>query len=60
MSETKKVFDPQLWVSQQLELRTNAALKKKNAQFALEHQNDSKRQLLDYVITCANEPDDCD
>lgn len=55
MSETKKVFDPQLWVSQQLEIRTNAALKKKNAQFALEHQNDSKRQLLDYVITCANE-----
>lgn len=55
MSETKKAFDPQLWVSQQLEMRTNAALKKKNAQFALEHQDDSKYQLLEYVVACANE-----
>ena len=53
--EKAKYFDAQEWVNQQLEMRTNAALKLKNAQFAQEHENDSKFQLLNYVAVCARE-----
>lgn len=50
-----KYFDAQEWVNQQLEMRTNAALKQKNTQFAQEHENDTKLQLLTYVGVCARE-----
>ena len=53
--EKAKYFDAREWVNQQLEMRTNAALKQKNTQFAQEHENDSKLQLLTYVGVCARE-----
>ena len=53
--EKTKYFNAQQWVNQQLEIRTNAALKQKNAQFAKDHANDSKFQLLTYVTVCAKE-----
>ena len=53
--EKAKYFNAQEWVNQQLEIRTNAALKQKNAQFAKDHANDSKFQLLTYVTVCAKE-----
>lgn len=53
--EKAKYFDAREWVNQQLEMRTNAALKLKNTQFAQEHENDSKLQLLIYVAACVRE-----
>ena len=50
-----KYFNAQEWVNQQLEMRTNAALKQKNMLFAQEHENDSKQQLMEHVIACARE-----
>ena len=57
LSNKEKVayFDAQAYVNQQLELRTNAALKEKNVQFAQDHAHTSKRELLDYVIACAKD-----
>ena len=55
MNNKVNYFDAQQWVNQQLEMRVNAALKQKNAQFAWEHEHDSKRQLLDYIVACAKD-----
>ena len=46
LSNKEKIafFDAQEYVNQQLEIRVTAALKQKNAQFAQEHEHDSKRQ----------------
>lgn len=57
LSNKEKIafFDAQEYVNQQLEIRVTAALKQKNAQFAQEHEHDSKRQLLDYVIACSKD-----
>lgn len=52
--KTKKpYFDAREWTSRQLALRTDAALKQKNAQFSIEHSNDTDEQLLAYLRECA-------
>lgn len=56
MSNKKKPYlDAREFVSRQIELRTNAALKQKNTRFAIEHAHDTKEQLLSYLRACARE-----
>lgn len=46
-------FDAKEWINKKLDLRTKAALKQRNAQFAEEHAADTPEQLLLYVRQCA-------
>lgn len=48
-------FDPQRWKQQQLEAMTNAAIRRKNVEFAQAHRADSQEQLLTYLRQCAQE-----
>ncbi len=45
----EKYFDAQKFVNRQIELRTYAALKQKNAQFAEDHARDTDERLLEYL-----------
>ncbi|MBP3673885.1 MAG: hypothetical protein J6J18_08675 [Oscillospiraceae bacterium] len=49
LSKKVKYFDAREFVNQKIEERTYIALHQKNAQFAQEHANDSKEQLLEYL-----------
>ena len=55
MNNKVNYVDARQWVNQQLEMRTNAALKQKNAQFAQDNAHTSKRELRDYVLACAKD-----
>ena len=48
-------FDPQRWKQQQLEAMTNAAMRRKNAEFAAAHRDDTDEQLIAYLRQCAQE-----
>lgn len=48
-------FDPQQWKQKQLDAMTNAAIRRKNAEFAAAHRDDSDEQLADYLRQCAQE-----
>lgn len=48
-------FVPQRWKQQQLEAMTNAAIRRKNAEFATLHRNDTDEQLIAYLRKCAQE-----
>lgn len=56
LSKKKKPYlDAREFVNRQIEQRTNAALKQKNARFAIEHAHDTEEQLLSYLRSCAQE-----
>lgn len=42
------------WINVKVTERTHAALKEKHKQFALDHADDTKEELISYVIDCAN------
>ena len=48
-------FDPQKWKYEKLVAMTNAAIQRKNAEFAEAHRNDTNRQLIAYLRQCARE-----
>lgn len=48
-------FDPQQWKQQKLEAMTDAAMRKKNAEFAEAHRGDTDEQMIAYVRQCAQE-----
>lgn len=48
-------FDPQRWKQQQLEAMTNAAMRRKNAEFVAAHRDDTDEQLIAYLQQCAQE-----
>ena len=48
-------FDPRMWKQQKLEAMTNAAIRRKNAEFAAAHQADTDAQLIAYLRECAQE-----
>lgn len=48
-------FDPQRWKQQQLETMTNAAMRRKDAEFVAAHRDDTDEQLIAYLQQCAQE-----
>ena len=54
-NEKKNYFDAREYVNRQLAIRTDQALQEKNKQFALEHEKDSRAQLIDYELQCKDE-----
>ena len=48
-------FDPQRWKQQQLETMTNAAMRRKDAEFVAAHRDDTDEQLIAYLQHCAQE-----
>lgn len=48
-------FDPQRWKQQQLETMTNAAMRRKDAEFVAAHRDDTDEQLISYLQQCAQE-----
>lgn len=54
-NEKKNYFDAREYVNRQLAIRTDQALQEKNKQFALEHEKDSRAQLIGYVLKCKDE-----
>lgn len=54
-NEKKNYFDAQAYVNRQLAIRTDQALQEKNKQFAVEHEKDSRAQLIAYVLQCKDE-----
>jgi len=54
-NEKKNYFDAQAYVNRQLAMRTDQALQEKNKQFAVEHEKDSRAQLIAYVLQCKDE-----
>ena len=48
-------FDPQRWKQQQLETMTNAAMRRKDAEFVATHRDDTDEQLIAYLQQCAQE-----
>lgn len=48
-------FDPQRWKQQQLETMTNAAMRRKDAEFVSAHRDDTDEQLIAYLQQCAQE-----
>ena len=46
-------FDPQRWKQQQLETMTNAAMRRKDAEFVAAHRDDTDEQLIAYLRQCA-------
>ena len=48
-------FDPQKWKQQQLETMTNAAMRRKDAEFVAAHRDDTDEQLIAYLQQCAQE-----
>lgn len=48
-------FDPQRWKQQQLETMTNAAMRRKDAEFVAAHRDDTDEQLIAYLQRCAQE-----
>ena len=48
-------FDPQRWKQQQLETMTNAAMRRKDAEFVAAHRDDTDEQLIAYLRQCAQE-----
>lgn len=48
-------FDPQRWKQQQLETMTNAAMRRKDAEFVTAHRDDTDEQLIAYLQHCAQE-----
>ena len=54
-NEKKQYFDAREYVNRQLAIRTDQALQEKNKQFAVEHEKDSRAQLIAYVLQCKDE-----
>ena len=54
-NEKKNYFDAQAYVNRQLAIRTDQVLQEKNKQFAVEHEKDSRAQLIAYVLQCKEE-----
>ena len=48
-------FDPQQWKQKQLEAMTNAAMRRKDAEFVAAHRDDTDEQLIAYLQQCAQE-----
>lgn len=46
-------FNGREWFQKNVDSRTDAALQKKNKEFAAEHAADSKKELIDYLKACA-------
>lgn len=53
--EKKNYFDAQAYVNQQLDIRTDKALRERNKQFAEDHSKDTRAQLIAYVLQCKEE-----
>jgi len=48
-------FDGREWFRREVEQRAYAVLKSKNKQFAIDHENDTRAQLADYLKECAEQ-----